>query len=166
MHFQIDDRVVHSTHGVGRVVGLVTRRFPEREAREYYEVALERSTVWVPVDGDPAQELRRLTPKKDLARYRAVLTSRPAILTADHRQRRVDVASRMRVGSFQELCEVVRDLTARGWQKPLNEMDSAGLRKAREGLCREWAAADEVSFAAAMQEIDALLLECKRIHRA
>ncbi len=165
MTFQVNDRVVHSAHGVGQIVGLVTRRFPELEARQYYEVAIERSTVWVPVDGDIARELRLLTPKAELARYRAVLQGRPTPLTPDHRQRRLDLNNRLKVGSLQELCEVVRDLTARGWKKPLNEMDAAGLRRAREGLCREWAAAAEVSVAIAAQEIDALLLECKRIYR-
>ena len=165
MSFQVNDRVVHSTHGVGRVVGLVTMRFATAEARRYYEIAIERNTVWVPVDADTTPELRLLTPRADLARYRAVLQSPPTVLTADHRQRRLEIAQRLKTSSFQTLCEIVRDLTARSWYKPLNEMDAAGLRKAREGLSREWAAADGVSLAEAAQEIDALLLAGRQRYR-
>jgi RNA polymerase-interacting CarD/CdnL/TRCF family regulator len=166
MPFQVDDRVVHPTHGVGRVVGLVTQRFSEAEARLYYEIAIQRSTVWIPVDADTARELRPLTPKAELARYRNVLRSRPASLTADHRQRRLDLLSRLKAGSFQSLCEVVRDLTARGWQKALGEMDATALRKTRDGLCQEWAAADGVSVLDAVKEVDALLLEGRQAYQA
>ncbi len=164
MNYQVDDRVVHVTHGVGRVVGLVTKSFSEQEERRYYEIDLERGTVWVPVDSNQEGELRRLTPRADLARYRAVLRSQPLELTADHRQRRVDLLARLKVGSFQEMCEVVRDLSARGWQKPLSEADSGTLRKAMDGLCQEWAATAGVSIADATREIDGLLLECREAH--
>nr|MBP7694292.1 hypothetical protein [Anaerolineales bacterium] len=110
------------------------------------------------------QELRLLTPKAELARYRAILLEKPAVLTPDHRQRRLELINRLKLGSFQELCEAVRDLTARSWQKPLNEMDAAGLRRAREGLGREWAAAEGVAVPLALQEIDAILAECRRLH--
>ncbi|MBI4769500.1 MAG: hypothetical protein HY784_03565, partial [Chloroflexi bacterium] len=136
MPFQVDDRVVHPAHGVGRIVGLVTKNFFEAEAHLYYEIAIQRSTVWVPVDAGTAIGLRPLTPKAELARYRGVLRSRPVPLTPDHRQRRLDLLSRLKAGLFQNVCEVVRDLTARGWLKPLSEMDSVTLRKTREGLCQ------------------------------
>jgi RNA polymerase-interacting CarD/CdnL/TRCF family regulator len=67
------------------------------------------------------------------------------------------LAARLRGGSFQTLCEVVRDLTARGRIKPLNEADSAALRRARAAMLQEWAAAAGVTPAEAAAEVDALL---------
>lgn len=163
MRYHVNDRVVHAAHGVGRVVGVVTKQFAA-EARQYYEIAIERSTVWVPTEAGAGAELRLLTTKTELARYRAVLQSRPAALTSDHRQRRLDILNRMKSGSLQHLCEVIRDLTARSWRSPLNELDSAGLRKAREAVCREWAAAEGVPYTAAVQEVDALLMACRQKH--
>ncbi len=165
MPFQVDDRVVHPAHGVGRVVGLVTKHFSGPEARLYYEVAHPRSTVWVPVEADAASELRPLTSRDELGRYRGVLRSRPVSLTPDHRQRRFDLLSRLKAGLFQNLCEVVRDLTARGWLKPLSEMDSITLRKTRDDLCTEWAAADGGSILQAVEEVNALLLEGRQAHQ-
>lgn len=165
MTFQVNDRVVHSTYGIGRVVGLVTKRFTTAEPQRYYEVAIERNTVWVPADAAATPELRLLTSKAELARGRAILQSRPVPMTPDHRQRRLELTNRLRNCSFQALCELVRDLNARGWHKPLNEVDSAGLRKARQALCQEWAATDEIALSAATEEIDGLLLAGRQRYR-
>lgn len=164
MPFQVDDQVVHPGHGTGHIVGLVTKRFFDAEARLYYEIAIQNSTVWVPVDSGPADGLRLVTPKRELARFRNILRSRPAPLTADQRQRRLDLQTQLRTGSLQAVCEVVRDLTAHGWRKPLREAEAATLRKAREGLCQEWAAAEGVSVQRAAEEVDALLLEGRQAY--
>jgi RNA polymerase-interacting CarD/CdnL/TRCF family regulator len=62
------------------------------------------------------------------------------------------------------MCEVVRDLTARSWEKSLNEADSSSLRKAREALCQEWAASKGISLTDADQEVEALLVEARHSH--
>jgi len=51
-------------------------------------------------------------------------------------------------------------------QRPLREADAAALRKARDGLCQEWAAADGVSVSQAAEEVDGLLLEARQAYRA
>ncbi len=159
MRYQVDDRVVHVNHGVGRVVGLVTNQFTKAEAKLYYEIALDQSTVWVPVQDSAQQELRALTRKRDLERYRDVLRSRPTSLSADHRQRRLDLLQLLKDGSFESLCAVVRDLSARGRIKPLNEVDSQTLRQAHANLTREWAVADGITISEAVRHIEALMLE-------
>lgn len=163
MSLQVDDRVVLPAHGVGSVVGLVDKSFSGAATRQYYEIAVQQGTVWVPVDTSAALGLRSLTGKAELTRYRAVLMSRPAALHPDHRQRRLELLARLKSGRFLDLCEVVRDLTARGWRKALGEADAATLRQLRDGLSREWAAADEVSVGDATREVDALLAEGRRV---
>ncbi len=162
MLFQVDERVVYPAVGVGRIVGLVTKRFFAAELLEYYEVVNDRSTVWVEVNEASAKGLRRLTRKEELAHYRSVLRGRPGALNDDSRQRQTDFRSRLRRGTLLDLCETVRDLSARGWAKPLGEYDSAGLRLAREGLCQEWAAADGVSLVEATAEVNLLLLAARQ----
>lgn len=166
MAFKIDDRVVYPALGIGRVVGLVVKRLVDAGVRQYYEVSLGKNTVWVPVDAGAGSGLRPLTSRADLARYRDVLRGCPRLLTPDHRQRDSDLRTRLQAGSFQDFCEVVRDLTARAWQKPLGEKDSASLRKGRDAVCQEWAATDGVSVTLATAEVNALLLEGRENHQA
>ena len=162
MPFQVSDVVVHPDHGVGHVVRLEEKRFSGREAGLYYELAIQKSTVWVQVESHEALRLRPVTPKHDLARYRGVLKSRPVPLNKDHRQRNLELAARLKQGSFLVMCEVVRDLTARGWLKPLNEYDSVSLQRVRGRLCHEWAASDGISIADASGEVASLLLESRK----
>lgn len=164
MPFEINDWVVHPQHGVGQVVKLELKQFGPGLARLYYEIAIARGTIWVPVDG-PSGKLRKLTAKGELAQYRALLKSRPTVLEADHRQRQLELSDRLKQGSFQSRCEVVRDLMAHSWHKPLSEGNSILLRLARDGLYQEWAAAEGVSLMDATHEVEALLMEGRQIHQ-
>jgi RNA polymerase-interacting CarD/CdnL/TRCF family regulator len=165
MPFKIDENVVYSTYGVGCIVGLVMKQYLEAEARLYYEIAIGKSPMWVLVEtSDPMNGLRPITRKANLAHYRDVLRSRPVSLTADPRQRRLEITSRLRMGSFLGMCEVVRDLSARGWQKPSGESDSALLRKALDALCQEWMASEGVSVLTATGEVNALLAEARQTY--
>jgi RNA polymerase-interacting CarD/CdnL/TRCF family regulator len=163
MPFEVKDWVVHSQHGVGQVVKLETREFAPGTARLYYEIALAKGTIWVPVDGSPSS-LRKLTAKRDLAQYRGLLKSAPTALAADHRQRQLELTERLRQGTFRARCEVVRDLTAHGWRRPLGEGSAALLRAAHEGLDQEWAAAEGLSLSEAAQEVNTLLSEGRLLH--
>ena len=91
--------------------------------------------------------------------YRGVLRGQPALLNQDHRQRHLELQTRFKRGTLQDMCEMVRDLSGRGWVKGLSEADSSALRKSREGLLQEWAAADDVTLPEATAEINALLQE-------
>jgi RNA polymerase-interacting CarD/CdnL/TRCF family regulator len=166
MAFKVGDRVVLSNHGVGRIVRLDEKRFAGAEARLYYEVNTPNSTIWVPADDSALASLRPVTSRGDLARYREVLRSRPVELDKDRRQRQIELNQRLKQGSFQALCEVVRDLTASSWRKPLNESDSLALKKALDNLCQEWAIAAGVDLAEATHQVDVLLAEARAAYRA
>lgn len=163
--YQVNDRVVLPAHGVGYVVALTMQRFFNAEARLYYEIAIQRNTIWVPVDMGLASGLRPVTPKSELEHYRNLLLSRPIPLEPDHHKRHLNLVKHLKGGLFQNLCEVVRDLNARRWLKPLNDVDSSTFRRTRENLCLEWAAVDEVTLPDATQEIEALLLRSRETYQ-
>lgn len=166
MPFQIDDRVVHAQYGVGRIVRFVTKHFAGADAQSYYEIALTQGTAWVLRDTSAAGQMRPLTAKSELAHCRDILRSCPVPLTKDHRQRKQELVDRLRSGSFQGACEVVRDVSGAAWHRHLGEADAAVLRRAQKEVCQEWAAAAEVSVAQAAEEVDALLQEARLAYRA
>jgi RNA polymerase-interacting CarD/CdnL/TRCF family regulator len=161
MPFAVNDRVVHPLHGVGRVVRLATRQFDAGSTRLYYEITLTKGTIWVPVEGS-AGGLRPLTARGELGRYRSLLSSRPAPLATDHRQRQLEVSTRLKAGTLRARCEVIRDLTAHAWHKPLCQSSAALLRLAHDALDEEWAAVDEVPVHEVTRQVQALLLEGRR----
>ena len=165
MRFNIGDQVVMPGLGVGQIVGLVTKSFLQAESQQYYEVSGERSTMWVPVNGATPNGLRRLTSRTDLEVLRDVLSSQPVRCNPDFRQRQVEVREHLRGGTMLALCEVVRDLSGQAWHKPLGEIDANALRTTSEALCREWAAASQISVALATVEVTGLLLDARQAGR-
>jgi CarD family transcriptional regulator len=164
MQFKIGDRVVHPIHGTGQIVNIEKKQFSGKTARLYYEVALPKLiTLWVPIEAQKASGLRLVTPQNDLDYYRNLLKSPSVPLTTDYHQRHLELVSRLKPGSFQAMCEVVRDLTASGWQKRLGVTDTTILQKTRQSLYQEWAAAASVSLTEAIKEIDTLLLTTRPI---
>ena len=157
MQFKINDLVVYPAYGIGRIVEIEEKRFSEKGARLYYKITLPKRTVWIPVEAQEASGLRLVTLKSDLNQYRTLLKSPPVALHKNHYWRHLELVSRLKQGSFQVVCEVVRDLTAWGWRKPLGQTDTSTLRKTRESLYQEWATAAGVSLVEAIKEVEALL---------
>ncbi|MBL8045947.1 MAG: hypothetical protein JNL09_05365 [Anaerolineales bacterium] len=164
MQFKIGDYVVHAQFGIGQVVEIEEKQFAGEAARLFYAVAMERSTVWVPVTTDPSANLRSLVTRKQLPDYRNLLRSRPVPLNPDRRQRSLELTGRLRQGSFAIHCEVIRDLSALGWPKALSSADNTLLNRAQEAICQEWAKATGQSILEISQEVTALLQEGRRLY--
>ena len=156
MQIKVDDWVVHPQHGLGRVVKLAERDFGSGTKKEYYEISIPTGTMWVPVEGK-LSGLRKVTVKSRLARYRGLLSARPKPLDADYRQRTAALLERLKKGSFDARCELLRDLHAHSRIKPLNDSGGAMLRKIQRMVCDEWAMAAGASLSEATQEVEALL---------
>lgn len=159
MQFKVGDVVVHPVYGVGHITTIEEKQFSEIEACVYYQVTFLKSKIWVPIEAQAAIGLRLVTAKGDLDEYRDLIKSRPVLFNTNLPKRHVELASRLKEGSFQTMCEVVRDLTALGWQKPLGATNKAILRKTQERLYQEWATAADISIVEATKEIDTLLLQ-------
>ncbi len=157
MEFRPGDDVVHPGYGVGRIVRLEERELAASGLRWYYVLAINTATVWMPIQADGSTTLRAVTRKEDLDQYRTVLSNRPTVLDRDYKKRRLDLIERLAQSSFQVMCEIVRDLSAFGWSRPMGEPDAALLKKVKDNLGREWAVATGQSDHDAIQEVEALL---------
>jgi len=153
--FAIGDKVVHPKHGVGFVTGLEEKQFKPNPARMYYVVSIPDTTLWVPVDLSTSG-LRKLGLKSELEKCRQVLQAAPQELTPG-RDLLANLSNRINQGSIVAQCEVVRDLTAFGWHKPLYGPIADFQRMILDVLCQEWAAVKGVSVVKASHEIDAFL---------
>jgi CarD family transcriptional regulator len=156
--FNIGDRVVHPQHGVGDVVKLEDRAFGSGVTRRYYEVSISGagSTLWVPLD-PPGYGLRKLAKRSEIELCRKVLAARPSPLIDDARARQASLAERLKQGTIQVQCEVVRDLYAFGEHKSLYGSMASFFRQTQNVLCEEWALVEGITLDQAVQEVTALL---------
>jgi RNA polymerase-interacting CarD/CdnL/TRCF family regulator len=162
MTFKIGDRVVHPQYGVGHVVKLEDREFEPGVTRQYYEIAIPGSTLWVPTDLS-AFGLRKLTVKSEIERCRQILSSRPSPLGEDARLRQSELSVRLKAGTIAAHCEVVRDLSGYSAHKPISGTIAAFLRVTQDVLCQEWAAVEGITLADAVMEISVLLEKSKQM---
>jgi RNA polymerase-interacting CarD/CdnL/TRCF family regulator len=166
MEFHPGDDVVHPNYGVGRIVRLEERQLAEAESRLYYVLAFGQTTVWMPVHANGSSALRLVTAPRDLDRYRNLLKSRPAELDRDYKKRRLGINEQLARGSFQIVCEIVRDLTALGWHRPLTGLDASLLTKVRGSLWQEWAISTGQPLPDAIHEVTALLQTGEQTYRS
>jgi CarD family transcriptional regulator, regulator of rRNA transcription len=157
MNFNLGDRVVHHTFGIGMVVSIELMNFATPEPRDFYRVDFNKTTIWIEVAESSKSRLRLITPKSHLAQYRAVLKSSPVCLDHDFRKRQVELQKRMDAGSFKGLCEVTRDLNALNITRPLSFSEKKLLEETREALALEWSTASETTQKEALSEINGCL---------
>jgi RNA polymerase-interacting CarD/CdnL/TRCF family regulator len=153
--FAIGDKVVHPQHGVGFVTGLEEKQFEPEAARMYYVVSIPDTTLWVPVDRSTSG-LRKLGLKSDLEKCSQVLQASPQKLNAG-RDMLSNLSARIKEGTIIAQCEVVRDLTAFGWHKPLYGPIADYQRMILNVLCQEWAAVKGATLDEASHEINGYL---------
>lgn len=158
MQLNIGDQVVHPAFGIGYIAELEEKQFYHEGVHLYYKITQHKQSMWIRVTAQETSGLRLVTPKRELAHYCDVLKSPPIPLNPNPQQRQVELISRLHQGTFQAVCEVMRDLTAWGWQKPLSQADTTTLQKTQYSLSEEWATAADISTTEAGREIDSLLL--------
>ena len=163
MPIKVGDRVIHPKHGLGRVTKLAVKQFVEGQKRPFYEIAFPGSTLWVPLSR-VSSRIRKLTGKSEIASCRQVLKAPAAPLEDDYRVRQTNLNNRLKEGTLTARCEVVRDLTAHGWHKPLSASNSAFLQNTLEVLCQEWAAVEKITPTEAASEIQSLLEKGKHVY--
>ena len=155
MKFDIGDKVVHPQHGVGYVADLEEKQFEPNASRMYYVISITDTTLWVPVDL-VTSGLRKLSLRSELDECRQVLQAAPLALIPG-RELLASLSGRIKQGTIVAQCEVVRDLTAFGWHKPLYGPIADFQRMILNVLCQEWAVVEGVSQVEASNEISILL---------
>ena len=161
MSFKVGDQVVHPRHGLGHVTNVAVKQFVEGEKRPFYEIAFPGSTLWVPLSRSTSG-IRKLTVKSEIARCRRLLKAPAAPLNDDPRLRQTELNEHLKEGTLTAHCEVVRDLTAQSWHKPLGGAIASFLQVTQDVLCQEWAAVEGITLAEAATEINALLEKGRR----
>lgn len=156
MSFKVGDQVIHPRHGLGQVTNLAVKQFVEGEKRPFYEISFPGSTLWVPFNLSRSG-IRKLTVKSEIANCRQLLKSPAEPLDSDPRMRQTVLRDHLKEGTLTAHCEVVRDLAATGWHKPLSGAMAAFLKVTQDVLCQEWAAVEGVSLMEAASEIESLL---------
>jgi CarD family transcriptional regulator len=156
MDFNVGDRVIHKAYGPGEILQLDEKQISGR-TEKYYIVQTNSLTLWVPASDEGVRSLRFVTPTGDFKKLFAILVEKGAELPEDRIERKTQLQERLRDGTLESVCQVVRDLNELGRKKKLNEYDSAIMGRAKSFLLNEWTIAFSVPLQQAERELQNLL---------
>ncbi len=156
MEFRVGDLVMHWTYGLGKIVRLEERAVSGQKTL-YYAVEVGDMTVWVPADDKLQNRLRPPTPGTRFKRLFAILSGPGEALPEDRHERKLHMQEMLKDGSAESLCRAIRDLSAFGQERPLNDYDQAAMKRLQAALLGEWGFALSVSPQQAEQGLRRLL---------
>ena len=113
--FQVGDRIVHPSYGVGTVIE-IKERHTLASGKRYYSIELlnePRTVVMVPVGAEERMGLRRPIAETKLRRVWRVLGDDPNKLPKNHDKLCALLDQKLGSGEILEVAEVVRDLAWR-----------------------------------------------------
>jgi RNA polymerase-interacting CarD/CdnL/TRCF family regulator len=156
--FHMGDQVIHRAYGFGTIT-----QIDEKELSgitiQYYVVAAQNLTLWVPANEEGEESLRFPTPPEDFQKFFDILSAPGEPLSDDRLVRRTQLIDRLKTGTLDSICQVVRDLTLYKRTKKMNDYDTASLERAKTSLLREWSFALSVPYSQAEQDLKQMLQE-------
>ena len=137
MGFQIGDKVIHSTFGLGEIVH-IEEKIIQGLPTNCYVVRTTELMVWIPINDLQQHSLRVPTPPEEFERLSVILTNPSETLLEDRELRKNQLMAQMKDGQLASICRVVRDLTHFKHSKKLNDQEKSILERAINSLLTEW----------------------------
>jgi CarD family transcriptional regulator len=152
--FKIGDLLFHPYKGAGIVTGIQSLKVVGAD-EPYYSISLATGeTLLVPVREERSAILSPFTaPQKIID----VLSSPPAELSTDYRQRTLDVEGKLNGGDPLQVAEVLRDLSWRQHTAGLSNGDMRLIGKAHKVLSNALVSKPNLDVKAASQLLDTIL---------
>lgn len=158
MLFSKGDWIVHVHHGVGQVRQKSSKRIGQHEG-EYYQVDLQSSTLWVPVDNVDPATFRTIASEEEFDEAMDLLRRPAREMGSDFSKRKSRIRSVQSEHSFVALARLVRDLWARQQERSLSNTEESALRQLSERLLSEWSICMQIEVDEAQQMLYRLLRE-------
>ena len=156
MDFQVGDKVVHWAYGPGEIINLEEKVLSGHTSL-YYVVQVNDLTLWVPSDENGRRSIRFPTPASEFEDLFILLRSPGEPLSKDRLERKLDLSQRMKDGSLESICRVIRDLNYFRQTQKLSDSDTATLDRAQKFLQSEWRISLSIPVAQAEKELKRLL---------
>ena len=156
--YSVGDKVMHPTHGPGRITG-ITHQELVKGFKHYFIITLSgrAMTTLVPIRKMEGLGIRPAMSRTEVMSVLEHLKSAPQNLPQDHRERQALLEQMIKPRRPMQVAEAVRDLTWYGRQGHLTASNQRLLTQGREILASEMALALDTSVVDAQGAIHAAL---------
>ena len=135
--FHVGDKVIHWSYGPGEIIQMDEKEMNGKTI-PCYVLKVGDLTLWVPVEDNGENCIRPLSQPEEFENVFSILAAPGEPLSNDIMERKKIVRQRMRTGTLESLCTVVRDLTYHKRNGKMTENDRAFLEQTRNLLLEEW----------------------------
>ncbi len=156
MSFEIGDKVIHSTFGLGEIIQ-IEEKVINGDLTNCYVIQLNDMTIWVPIDDSGHSSLRAPTPPDEFINTLPILSSPNEVLLEDRILRKKQLTDQLKDGQLASICRVVRDLSHYQRSSKLNDQERTILDRAVKSLLTEWTLTLGTTQLQAHQKMDSLL---------
>lgn len=157
--YAIGDKVVHPAHGAGVIAAVEVKDVHESYSRYYIiELAGRDMRLMVPVRTAEEIGLRPVAPRTVSEEVFVVLSGAPDSLPEEFKERQAALGKRIREGDTVALAGVVRDMAARGREKPYSPTEARLFEQARSMLCGEVALSLDTDVEVVLRRVEAAVI--------
>ena len=156
MDYHIGDKVIHSNYGLGEIIQMDEKTIHGHQT-SCYVVRVRDLTIWVPADNSVETRLRLPTSRMEFEKLFTIFRSSGEPLSEDRMERKTQLIERMKDGTLESICGVLRDLTLFRKLKKFNDYDNQYFQRAQSLLIDEWMLVFRVPLGHAQQELGKLL---------
>jgi CarD family transcriptional regulator len=158
MSYNIGDKVIHSSHGFAEIVNIESKDVAGTRV-DYYVVQTRDLLVWIPVASPLKESLRLPAAKNKFADYFSILRAHYLPFSENRMERKNEIHLRLKEGSTESICSLIRDLSYYRKNKKLNEYECSIYERAVKMLIDEWQYAMSTTQQQATKELNTLLDE-------
>lgn len=137
MGFQIGDKVIHYTFGLGEITKIEEKNI-NGHPKACFVFHTNDMTIWIPMDEGEHNSLRTPTPPEEFTRTLDILASPSETLEEDRVLRKSKLVEQLNDGQLASICQVVRDLSFYRRSSKLNDQEKSILERAVKSLLTEW----------------------------
>lgn len=159
--FSQGDWVVHLVYGVGQIKA-IEKKTIAGDAQKYFRVKIQDGSYWVPVGEPESGRVRPLASKEEILEALEILKEDPDPMAKNYKTRRKRIMEDALDGDLDSDLVLIRDLTARQYDKGLNDGDKTSLDRVKARLVKEMAVSFGIRQQEAEDQLETLLKNCRR----
>lgn len=159
--FSQGDWVVHLVYGVGQIKAIEQKSLAG-DSQEYFRVKIQDGSYWVPVEEPENGRVRPLATEEEILEALEILKEDPDPMAKNYKKRRKRIMKDALDGDLESDIQLIRDLTARQYDKGLNDGDKTSLDRVKARLVKEMAVSLQIRASEAEEQLDSLLKNCRK----
>ena len=156
MDLHINDKIVHASFGVGRIVKRTSKNI-DGEKHYYYAVKTEKLTYWFPVKNSDSSKIRPVRSASTFEKIFTTIRQKPKKITNNYRTRIKHINEEINKCSLLANAKLIRDLHYRNQEKPLHVNEHRILERLKSQFINEYSTSADIEKKEAESKLEEAL---------